>query len=182
MKFIQTRIPDVLLIEPVVHGDNRGFFVETWNQKVFSGSGIHADFVQDNHSKSSQGILRGLHYQLPNPQGKLIRAIAGEIFDVAVDIRRSSPFFGQWVGETLSAENNKMLWMPTGFAHGFYVTTETAEVVYKCTDYYTPEYEHSINWNDPNINIDWPLVDNQPPILSVKDSQGKSLQDALLFP
>jgi len=182
MKFIPTAISDVVLVEPAVFGDERGFFLEVWHREKYRTGGIDRDFVQDNHSKSRQGILRGLHYQSQHPQGKLVRAIAGEIFDVAVDIRRSSPTFGQWVGNRLSAENKKMMWVPEGFAHGFYVISDVAEVIYKCTDYYDPEHEHSLLWNDPDIGIDWPLVNQEPPVLSEKDRMGKSLKDAVVFP
>jgi dTDP-4-dehydrorhamnose 3,5-epimerase len=159
MKVIDTRIPDVKIIEPSVFGDERGFFMETWNQAKFEElvTGEPTTFVQDNHSKSKKGILRGLHYQTENTQGKLVRVVSGEVFDVAVDIRKGSPTFGQWVGEYLSAENKRQLWVPKGFAHGFYVTSDEAEFVYKCTDYYNPSAEVSILWNDPTININWPL-------------------------
>ena len=181
MKFIPTKIPDVILIEPRVFGDHRGFFMETWEAKKFADNGIDVQFVQDNHSKSSQGILRGLHYQIQQAQGKLVRVIAGEVFDVAVDLRRSSPTFGQWVGEYLSAENNRQLWVPAGFAHGFYVTSESAEFVYKCTDFYAPEFERSIIWNDLELNIKWPLVNNEMPLLADKDKQGQLFKDAESF-
>ncbi|WP_210447993.1 dTDP-4-dehydrorhamnose 3,5-epimerase [Vibrio crassostreae] len=176
MKVIDTRIPDVKIIEPSVFGDERGFFMETWNQKQFEElvTGKPTHFVQDNHSKSKQGILRGLHYQTENTQGKLVRVVSGEVFDVAVDIRKSSPTFGQWIGEYLSAENKRQLWVPEGFAHGFYVTSDEAEFVYKCTDYYNPKYEASIKWDDPSIDIDWPITDQ--PILSLKDSNALSLK------
>lgn len=158
MKVIDTKIPDVKIIEPAVFGDERGFFMETWNQKRFEElvTGKPTKFVQDNHSKSKKGILRGLHYQTENIQGKLVRVVSGEVFDVAVDIRLGSPTFGQWVGEFLSAENKRQLWIPEGFAHGFYVTSDTAEFVYKCTDYYNPQAERSIIWNDVDLAIDWP--------------------------
>lgn len=180
MKFVQAAIPDVLIIEPKVFGDNRGFFLESYQKRRFAEAGIQADFVQDNHSQSHQGTLRGLHYQIKQPQGKLIRVISGEIFDVAVDIRKHSPTFGKWVGEYLSTENKKMLWAPSGFAHGFYVTSVRAEVIYKATDYYAPQWERSILWNDPAININWPL-NNQEPILSAKDQLGKFLHEAEVF-
>jgi dTDP-4-dehydrorhamnose 3,5-epimerase len=172
MKVIDTRIPDVKIIEPTVFGDQRGFFMETWNQRQFEKlvTGKTAQFVQDNHSKSKKGILRGLHYQTENTQGKLVRVVSGEVFDVAVDIRKDSPTFGQWVGEYLSAENKRQLWVPEGFAHGFYVTSEEAEFVYKCTDYYSPEHEITICWDDKNINIKWPI--NSAPVLSNKDKCG----------
>ncbi|MGI2830725.1 dTDP-4-dehydrorhamnose 3,5-epimerase [Vibrio alginolyticus] len=178
MKVIETKIPDVKIIEPTVFGDERGFFMETWNQKKFEElvTGKPTQFVQDNHSKSKKGILRGLHYQTENTQGKLVRVVSGEVFDVAVDIRRGSPTFGLWVGEYLSAENKRQLWVPEGFAHGFYVTSEEAEFVYKCTDYYNPKAEISIKWDDSNIGIKWPL--NEQPITSPKDSDGMSLSKA----
>ncbi len=181
MEITATDIQDVKIIQPVVFGDERGFFMETWHKQKFSELGIDADFVQDNHSKSAQGILRGLHYQLEQSQGKLVRVVAGEVFDVAVDIRRQSLTFGKWVGITLSAENKKMLWVPPGFAHGFYVTSPSAEFVYKCTDYYAPEHERCIAWNDPDLGIDWPLVNGQFPQLSAKDAVGDRLMDAELF-
>lgn len=181
MQFIPTSIPDVLLIKPQVFGDARGFFMETYHQCKFAQAGITADFVQDNHSASRKGILRGLHYQIRQVQGKLVRAVAGEIFDVAVDLRRSSPTFGQWVGMLLSAESKDMLWVPPGFAHGFYVTSEWAEVVYKATDFYAPEWERCLCWNDPSIGISWPIPDGQIPQLSAKDLQGRLLADCDLF-
>ncbi|MGS0691934.1 dTDP-4-dehydrorhamnose 3,5-epimerase [Shewanella sp. 30m-9] len=179
MKIIDTKIPDVKIIEPQVFGDDRGFFMETWNQKQFEKlvTGKPTPFVQDNHSKSKQGILRGLHYQTEQTQGKLVRVVSGEVFDVAVDIRKDSATFGQWVGMYLSAENKRQLWIPEGFAHGFYVTSKEAEFVYKCTDYYHPQSEVSIHWNDPQIGIEWPL--NSEPILSDKDKFGRNLQDYL---
>ncbi|WP_412522685.1 dTDP-4-dehydrorhamnose 3,5-epimerase [Shewanella chilikensis] len=177
MKVINTKIPDVKIIEPTVFGDERGFFMETWNQKRFEElvTGKPTQFVQDNHSKSKKGILRGLHYQSENTQGKLVRVVSGEVFDVAVDIRNGSPTFGQWVGEYLSADNRRQLWIPEGFAHGFYVTSDTAEFVYKCTNFYHPQSEVSIAWDDPDININWPL--DLPPALSLKDQNGKALND-----
>lgn len=177
MKVIDTRIPDVKIIEPAVFGDERGFFMETWQQKKFEElvTGKPTRFVQDNHSKSKKGILRGLHYQTENMQGKLVRVVSGEVFDVAVDIRKDSPTFGQWVGVYLSAENKRQLWVPEGFAHGFYVTSEEAEFVYKCTDYYNPEVEVSIAWDDSDISIDWPIKDE--PQLSIKDECGIKLID-----
>ncbi len=178
MKVISTAIPDVKIIEPRVFGDERGFFMETWNQKQFEEqvTGKQTRFVQDNHSKSKNGILRGLHFQTENTQGKLVRVVSGEVFDVAVDIRRNSPTYGQWVGVYLSEENKRQLWVPEGFAHGFYVTSPEAEFVYKCTDYYNPEAEMCIAWDDPDLGIDWPLGQNQSPFLSVKDREGMSLQ------
>jgi dTDP-4-dehydrorhamnose 3,5-epimerase len=180
MRFISTIIPDVIVIEPKVFADERGFFLESYQKRLFSEAGIPFDFIQDNHSKSQQGVLRGLHYQIQQAQGKLVRVITGEIFDVAVDIRKHSPTFGKWAGDYLSAENKKMLWVPAGFAHGFYVTSPTAEVLYKTTDYYAPQWERSIIWNDPTINIDWP-INGTMPVLSPKDEVGKSLNDAEVF-
>ncbi|NWF64867.1 MAG: dTDP-4-dehydrorhamnose 3,5-epimerase [Chloroflexi bacterium] len=180
MEFVPTQIPEIILVRPKVYEDPRGFFMETYREDRFSTGGISQRLVQENHSRSQKGVLRGLHYQIRNSQGKLVRAIAGEIFDVAVDIRRSSPTFGQWVGIILSAENRWQLWIPQGFAHGFFVLSETAEVVYKVTDYYAPEWERSILWNDPRINIDWPLAGMEP-ILSPKDLNGKRLADAEIF-
>jgi dTDP-4-dehydrorhamnose 3,5-epimerase len=170
MKIIDTNILEVKIIEPAVFGDERGFFMETWRQDIFDKLVAKRIFVQENHSKSKKGILRGLHYQTENTQGKLVRVISGEVFDVAVDIRKYSPTFGQWVGEYLSAENKRQLWVPEGFAHGFYVTSEEAEFVYKCTDYYTPNSEISILWNDKDLNINWPI--NEHLILSDKDKLG----------
>ncbi|EJD6500949.1 dTDP-4-dehydrorhamnose 3,5-epimerase [Providencia rettgeri] len=174
MKIINTNIPDVKIIEPQVFGDERGFFMETWNQRKFEElvTGKTTNFVQDNHSKSKKGILRGLHYQTQNTQGKLVRVISGEVFDVAVDIRKDSPTFGQWVGIYLSEENKRQLWIPEGFAHGFYVTSDEAEFVYKCTDIYNPQHEHTIIWNDSDLNIKWP-IENDNLILSQKDLIGK---------
>lgn len=176
-RFIQTTIPDVIIIEPKVYGDERGFFLESYQKTRFAEYGISADFVQDNHSRSTHGVLRGLHYQIQQPQGKLVRVISGEIFDVAVDIRKNSPTFGKWVGDFLSAENKRMIWVPPGFAHGFFVTSPEAEVIYKATDYYAPEWERTIAWNDPTIGIDWPTGDVHP-ILSGKDAAGKLLVEA----
>jgi len=180
MQFIPTQISDVILIEPKVFPDDRGFFMESYQKKRFAEAGIHADFVQDNHSKSQQGTLRGLHYQIKQAQGKLVRVVAGEIFDVAVDIRKNSPTFGKWVGDHLSAENKRMLWVPPGFAHGFYVTSPEAEVLYKATDYYAPQWERSIAWNDPTIGINWPIGEVEP-ILSPKDAAGKLFGEAEVF-
>ncbi|EAQ53114.1 MULTISPECIES: dTDP-4-dehydrorhamnose 3,5-epimerase [Vibrio] len=179
MKVINTIIRDVKIIEPSVFGDERGFFMETWSQDKFEKlvTGKATSFVQDNHSKSKKGILRGLHYQTQNTQGKLVRVVSGEVFDVAVDIRKDSPTFGQWVGELLSAENKRQLWVPEGFAHGFYVTSEEAEFVYKCTDYYNPEAEHCLFWKDETVNIKWPI--ESPPTLSEKDSIGKRINEII---
>jgi dTDP-4-dehydrorhamnose 3,5-epimerase len=182
MNVIETEIPEVLLIEPKVFGDERGFFMESFNQRNFSEkTGVNLEFVQDNHSRSSQGVLRGLHYQIQQAQGKLLRATLGEIFDVAVDIRKNSPNFGKWVGYLLSAENKRQLWVPPGFAHGFLVVSEAADVLYKTTDYYAAEYERSILWNDPEIGINWPL-DSIEVKLSQKDKVAKTLKNTDLFP
>jgi len=176
----KTAIPDVLIIEPKVFGDERGFFYESFNQKTLAeAAGITDSFVQDNHSRSAKNVLRGLHYQVKQPQGKLVRVVVGEVFDVAVDVRRSSPTFGKWVGVHLSAENKRMFWVPKGFAHGFLVLSDYAEFLYKTTDFYAPEYERSILWNDPDLGIAWPL-DGQP-ILSAKDMAGVPLKDAEVF-
>ncbi|MDL1975011.1 MAG: dTDP-4-dehydrorhamnose 3,5-epimerase [Deltaproteobacteria bacterium] len=182
MELMPARIPDVVVIKPEVFGDDRGFFMETWEARRFAKAGIDVEFVQDNHSKSSQGVLRGLHYQIRRPQGKLVRVVAGEVFDVAVDLRRNSGTFGMWVGSLLSADNKRMLWIPPGFAHGFYVTSISAEFVYKCSAFYAPEDERSIIWNDPDLAIDWPLINGKPPTVSQKDSQGISLKDAETYP
>ncbi len=182
MKFEPLAIPDVVLLTPQLFADNRGFFMETWQDKKFEAAGIDAVFVQDNHSLSIQGTLRGLHYQIKQAQGKLVRVVAGELFDVAVDLRKSSKTFGQWVGDRLSAENKKMLWVPPGFAHGFYVISAKAEFVYKCTDYYAPEYERSIRWDDPDLGINWPLIDRRKPILSDKDRSSVNFIDAECYP
>lgn len=179
MRRIETSLPGVVLLEPKVFGDARGFFLESWNKRTLTELGIDVEFVQDNHSKSQQGVLRGLHYQLTQPQGKLVRVIAGEVFDVAVDMRASSPHFGKSVGFILSAENQKIAWIPPGFAHGFYVTSASAEFVYKTTDYYSPAHECTLLWNDPALNIQWPLVGE--PLLAAKDAAGKLLADASRF-
>jgi len=181
MKITATDIPDVLIFEPLVHGDHRGFFMETWRKSLFEEQGLPAEFVQDNQSRSAHGILRGLHYQVNRPQGKLVRCIEGEIFDVAVDLRRSSPSFGRWVGVSLSADNRRQLWVPPGFAHGFYVTSDSAQIVYKCTEYYSPVDDRSLFWNDKSIGIAWPLGDVEP-TLSDKDARAPLLKDAELFP
>ena len=178
MQIITTPIPDVLVLEPRVFGDERGFFFESWNQREFARLGLPAHFVQDNHSKSARGILRGLHYQTQQVQGKLVRVVAGEVFDVAVDMRRGSPTLGRWAGALLSAANRRMMWIPPGFAHGFYVTADSAEFVYKCTDFYAPEHEVALRWDDPAIGIPWPLVDGQPPLLSAKDAAGLDFAEA----
>lgn len=181
MKFKPTDLPGVIVIEPQVFGDERGFFMETWTRQKFKEGGIDFDFVQDNHSKSKGGVLRGLHYQIKNPQGKLVRVLSGEVYDVAVDMRKSSPSFGKWYAEILTGENKKMLWVPPGFAHGFYVMSDEAEFVYKCTDYYAPQYERTLMWNDPTIGVDWPLAPDQPPLLSAKDQDGQSFSNAEVF-
>ena len=180
MKIIPTAIPDVLILEPKIFGDERGFFFESYNKSVLEECGIREEFVQDNHSRSAKNVLRGLHYQIKQPQGKLVRVVEVEVFDVVVDLRRSSPTFGKWVGVNLSASNKHMLWVPPGFGHGFLVLSEYAEFLYKTTDYYAPEYERCILWNDPEIGIEWPIKIE--PMLSVKDRQGKSLACAERFP
>jgi len=181
VKFIQTAIPEVVVVEPQVFGDERGFFMETFRASLMDELTGGKPFVQDNHSKSAHGILRGLHYQIQNPQGKLVRVVSGQVFDVAVDMRKNSPTFGKWVGEILSADNKRQLWVPEGFAHGFYVMSDSAEFVYKCTDYYAPEYDRSMKWDDPQIGIEWPLVDDKAPVLSAKDESGKSFAEADVF-
>ncbi|MBO0940368.1 dTDP-4-dehydrorhamnose 3,5-epimerase [Acidovorax temperans] len=180
MKVTRLAIPDVVLIEPKVFGDARGFFFESFNQKAFNeATGTNHQFVQDNHSRSSKGVLRGLHYQIQQPQGKLVRVVRGAVFDVAVDIRKSSPTFGQWVAEELSEDNHRQLWVPPGFAHGFVVLSDTAEFLYKTTDYYAPAHERCILWNDETLAIHWPA--GIQPILSAKDAQGKAFVDAEVF-
>ena len=181
MKIIVSNIPDILVFEPTVYSDGRGYFMETWRQSVFDAQGIDAGFVQDNQSNSNRGTLRGLHYQLNRPQGKLARVVSGEVFDVAVDLRKSSAYFGQWVGVVLSAENRKQLWVPPGFAHGFYVLSESAELLYKCTEYYHPQDDHCLLWNDEAVAIDWPLLSSSP-ILSDKDRNARRLADAAVYP
>lgn len=181
MRVIETTIPDVKLIEPRVHSDARGFFLESWNARSFAAAGIDAQFVQDNHSCSAKGVLRGLHYQIEHPQAKLVRVIAGAVYDVAVDMRRSSKTFGRWVGAELSAENKLQLWIPQGFAHGFLCLQERTEFLYKCTDFYAPEHERAVLWNDPALAIDWPLA-GLTPSLSQKDLQARTLTRAEAFP
>ncbi len=181
MEFLPTSLPDVLLIRLKVFRDNRGYFVETYRADAFAAAGIGCPFIQDNHSGSHRTTLRGLHYQIRHPQGKLVRVVVGEIFDVAVDLRRSSPTFGRWVGTHLSSENPHMLWIPPGFAHGFYTLSDWAEVFYKTTDSYAPQWERTLVWNDPAVGIAWPLIDGQPPLLSAKDAAGKRLQEAETF-
>ena len=179
MNVIRTAIPDVLIVEPKVFGDPRGFFFESYNRRTLEPHGIPGEFVQDNHSRSAKGVLRGLHYQIRQPQGKLVRVVSGEVFDVAVDIRRSSPAFGKWVGEILSAANKRMMWIPPGFAHGFLVLSESAEFLYKTTDYWAPEHERSLLWNDPQLAIAWPL--EGAPTLAAKDAAAKRLSEAEVF-
>jgi dTDP-4-dehydrorhamnose 3,5-epimerase len=181
MQVTKTKLNDVLIFEPKVFGDERGFFMETFRSDFFAEQTGVQQLVQDNHSKSAQGILRGLHYQLEHTQGKLVRVTQGSVFDVAVDLRQSSSTFGEWFGLELSAQNNKQLWVPAGFAHGFYVTSETAEFVYKCTDYYHPKSEVSISWDDPSLGIDWPLVNGVAPALSAKDADALSFAAAPKF-
>ena len=180
MKVIPTEIRDILLLDPRIHADERGFFMETWRRGALDEYGIDAEFVQDNLSRSATGVLRGLHYQLRQPQGKLVRVTRGEIFDVAVDLRRKSPSFGQWVGERLSADNKRALWIPPGFCHGFYVTSGPADVHYKCTAYYAPDDDRCILWNDPELGIEWPLLGS--PLLSEKDRQGTLFAAAEYYP
>ncbi|WP_372683212.1 dTDP-4-dehydrorhamnose 3,5-epimerase [Desulfosarcina sp.] len=181
MKITLTEIPDVCTIEPKVFGDSRGFFFESYNEKQFmEATGLQVAFVQDNHSRSKKHVLRGLHYQIRQPQGKLVRVISGEVFDVAVDIRRSSSTFGKWVGDYLTAENKKQIWVPSGFAHGFIVLSDVAEVLYKTTDYWAPEHERCIRWNDPELNLQWPIAGN--PLVSEKDEKGVLFRDAEVFP
>ncbi len=180
MQVIRTSIPDVVILEPKVFGDSRGFFLESFNARAFrAATGLEVDFVQDNHSRSGRGVLRGLHYQLLQPQGKLVRVVRGSVFDVAVDIRRSSPTFGQWAGAELSEDNHRQLWVPPGFAHGFVVLSESADFLYKTTDYYAPEHERCIAWNDPALGIDWQFEGT--PLLSAKDRDGRLLSDAEVF-
>jgi dTDP-4-dehydrorhamnose 3,5-epimerase len=181
MKFTPTEIPEVVLIEPQVYMDERGFFMETYQSERFAQAGISAVFVQDNHSTSRQGTLRGLHYQIRQAQGKLVRVIAGEVFDIAVDMRRSSPYFGKWAGAYLSADNKHQIWIPPGFAHGYYVLSEQAEIVYKASDLYAPQWERTLLWNDPAIGIQWPLLPGKAPILSNKDAAGLPLAQAEVY-
>jgi dTDP-4-dehydrorhamnose 3,5-epimerase len=181
MEFMSTAINDVILIQPKVFGDERGFFLETYRAERFAQAGIPTEFVQDNHSGSVQGILRGLHYQIRQAQGKLVRVVCGQVYDVAVDLRRSSPTFGRWVGQILSSENKIQIWIPAGFAHGFYVMSDWAEVVYKTTAYYAPEWERTLIWNDPEVGIDWPVIQGKPPILSQKDARGGRLMGIEVF-
>ena len=181
MRFTPTAIPEVVIIEPRVFQDDRGFFLETFQALKYEPIGVHAPLVQDNHSGSRRGVLRGLHYQIRRPQGKLVSVTAGEVFDVAVDLRRSSPTFGRWAGATLSAHNRLQMWIPPGFAHGFYVTAEWAEVCYKVTDYYNPACERTLHWNDPEVGVQWPLPDGAAPVLSPTDAPGLLLSHAEVF-
>jgi len=182
MNVIETSLPGVLIIEPKVFGDARGFFFESWNERAFAqATGLETHFVQDNHSRSRRGVLRGLHYQIRQPQGKLVRVARGAIFDVAVDLRRSSPSFGRWFGIELAEDNHRQLWVAPGFGHGFLVLSESADVLYKATDYYAPEHERSLLWNDPRVGIDWPL-DGAEPVLSAKDAAGLPLSDCEVYP
>jgi len=181
MEFVPTRLPEVILIKPRVFGDERGFFLETWQEKRFAATGIDAHFVQDNHSHSVRRTLRGLHFQIQQPQGKLVRVAQGAVFDVAVDMRHSSPRFGQWVGVELSSENHHMLWVPPGFAHGYLALSERAEFLYKCTDYYAPQYERAVRWDDPAIGVAWPLAQGAAPTLSSKDALAPLLAEAETF-
>jgi dTDP-4-dehydrorhamnose 3,5-epimerase len=182
MKFLPTDIPDVIRIEPEVHSDDRGFFMETWRRQQFDEAGLTAAFVQENHSRSQRGVLRGLHYQISKPQGKLVRVVRGEVFDVAVDLRRSSPTFRTWIGVTLSEDNKQQLWVPPGFAHGFLVLSQMADIVYRCTEYFAPEFERVLLWDDTAVSIDWPLPRGIKPSLSEKDSLGSLLAEAETYP
>ena len=181
MYITETRIPDVVIFQPNIIGDDRGYFMETFRKSHFKDLGLNYDFVQDNQSRSARGTLRGLHFQRKFPQGKLVQVLTGEVFDVAVDLRTSSATFGQWIGELLSSKNHKQLWIPPGFAHGFYVLSESADLCYKCSDYYHPEDDYSLLWNDPDVSIEWPLLSSGP-LLSAKDAEGKRLGEIPLFP
>jgi dTDP-4-dehydrorhamnose 3,5-epimerase len=181
MRFERLEINDIVMVDPRVHGDARGFFLESWQERSFAKAGIDAKFVQDNHSHSVRNTLRGLHYQLLRPQGKLVRVVHGEVFDVAVDVRRQSPTFGKWIGKALSAENHRALWIPPGFAHGFLVLSESADLLYKVTDYYNPGDEVCLRWNDPQIGVDWPLPAGDVPLLSQKDAEGGLLAEVEVF-
>lgn len=181
MKFTATKIPDVIIVEPKVHEDSRGFFFESWNIREFKAAGLVAPFVQDNHSRSTRGSLRGLHYQVGDPQGKLVRVVRGEVYDVAVDVRKGSPTLGAWVGHHLSSSNHKMLWIPPGFAHGFYVLSDDTEFLYKCTGLYSPADERTLKWDDRDIGIEWPLIGGRPPLISEKDANGTAFEEAELF-
>lgn len=181
MQIIDTSLESVKLLEPRVFGDDRGFFLESWNQSLFEQHGLPTHFVQDNHSRSAQGVLRGLHYQIKQPQGKLVRVTQGEVFDVVVDMRRSSQQFGQWFGVQLSESNKRLLWVPPGFAHGFYVVSESADFQYKCTEYYAPEHERSLLWSDPQVGVEWPIIKGTQPLLAAKDVAGTALADCDYF-
>jgi dTDP-4-dehydrorhamnose 3,5-epimerase len=181
MKLIPTALQDAFIIEPKVFGDARGFFMESWNRRAFAACGLDVDFVQDNHSRSQQGVLRGLHYQIKQPQGKLVRVVSGAVFDVAVDLRKSSPSFGRWTGAVLSAENQRMFWIPPGCAHGFLTLSDSADFLYKATDYYAPEHERTLLWNDPALAIDWPLA-GVSPMLAAKDAAGTAFKQAETYP
>jgi dTDP-4-dehydrorhamnose 3,5-epimerase len=182
MEFIPTSIPDVILVQPKVFGDSRGYFLETWQERVFEAAGLPVHFVQDNHSHSSQWILRGLHYQIHQPQGKLVRVTRGAVFDVAVDVRRSSPTFGAWTGVELSDTNHRMLWVPAGFAHGYLALTEQVDFLYKCTDFYEPRFERTVRWNDPQLAIEWPLPRDVVPLLAARDAAAVGLSEAECYP
>jgi len=181
MQFADTKLSGIVLVEPKVFEDERGFFFESYHKRLFNEQGIALEFVQDNHSRSKQGALRGMHYQIQQPQGKLVRVILGEIYDVAVDLRKSSPTFGQWIGFYISADNKKQIYIPPGFAHGFYVVSEWAEVLYKATDYYAPQWERTLLWNDTHINISWPLLEGKAPLLSPKDATGLPFHKAEVY-
>jgi dTDP-4-dehydrorhamnose 3,5-epimerase len=182
VKVTPTDIPEVLIIEPKVHRDERGFFLESWREDHLARHGVTGRFIQDNHSHSVQGTLRGLHYQLERPQGKLVRVVSGEVFDVAVDLRRSSSSFGRWVSGILSAKNNHQLWIPPGFAHGFYVVSQSADLLYKCTEYYSPAHDRTVKWDDAELDIPWPLIAGRPPLVSAKDAAAPSLRDSPSYP
>lgn len=182
MEFERLEIPDVILVRPRVHGDDRGFFLESWEKRKFAEAGLAVDFVQDNHSRSARYILRGLHYQIVHPQGKLVRVTSGVVYDVVVDMRRSSSTFGRWLGVELSDQNKHMLWVPPGFAHGFVVLSESADFLYKCTDYYAPQHERTVRWNDPQLAVDWRLPRGATPLLSRKDGGGADFANAECFP
>jgi dTDP-4-dehydrorhamnose 3,5-epimerase len=182
VQFERTDIPDVILIRPKLFQDSRGYFLETWEERKFAHAGLDVRFVQDNHSRSVRGTLRGLHYQIQQPQGKLVRVVSGAVFDVAVDIRRGSPTFGRWIGYVLSEENHCLLWVPPGFAHGFFVLSEQADFLYKCTDFYAPEHERAIRWDDSDLKIEWPLTPGESPLVSPKDAAAPRFRDAECFP
>jgi dTDP-4-dehydrorhamnose 3,5-epimerase len=182
VRFIPTDLAGVVVIEPELFGDHRGYFMESWQKRRFAEAGLDIEFVQDNHSMSAEGVLRGLHYQLDRPQGKLVRVVSGAAFDVAVDLRRSSPGFGRWAGAILSAENRRMLWVPPGFAHGFYTLSGPMELLYKCTEFYSPLDERTIRWDDPDLAIAWPLEEGQTPTLSEKDAKGQPFREAETYP